>query len=256
MTYAIVEDEFLCQNHLGKILAALRPSWQLLFMTETVASTVEQLNSVGVPDIMFLDIELSDGKSFEIFNRYPLNIPVVFTTAFDSYCLQAFKVNSIDYILKPVTTDAVLGAILKFENSTLTQESRISRNFLLKNLVQPTLSSTRILTSVKDSYGFVNSQDIAWIECEDKCVFLITKDGVRHLTTFTTLNEVEEILPQERFFRVTRSVVVAIDSITGVSKSFNYRLTVALKAGSHTCRLNVSAARRKDFLLWFGLGKV
>ncbi|MDE5877284.1 MAG: LytTR family DNA-binding domain-containing protein [Muribaculaceae bacterium] len=256
MTYAIVEDELLCQNHLGKILAALRPSWQLLFTTETVAATVEQLNSVGVPDIIFLDIELSDGKSFEIFNRYPLNIPVVFTTAFDSYCLQAFRVNSVDYILKPVTTDAVLEAILKFENTTLTQEARISRNSLFNSLVQPSLRSTRILTYAKDSYSFVNSQDIAWIECEDKCVFLITKDGVRHLTTFTTLNEIEESVPHERFFRVTRSVVVAIDSITGVSKSFNYRLTVALKAGSHTCRLKVSAARRKDFLLWFGLGKV
>lgn len=256
MTYAIVEDEFVCQSHLDKILSALRPSWQRHFMTETVAATVDKLNSIGPPDLMFLDIELSDGKSFEIFNRYRLNIPVVFTTAFDSYCLQAFKVNSIDYILKPVTTESVLGAILKFETSTVTQDMRFSRNSMLGSLAHSTMPSTRILTSSKDSYGFVNTEDIAWIECEDKCVFLVTKAGDRHLTTFTTLNEVEGILPVERFFRVSRSVVVAIDSIGGVRKSFNYRLTVEVRAGIHTYRLNVSAARRKEFLLWFGHGKV
>lgn len=253
MKYAVAENELHARRHIVSLVSDLRPDWQLAFEAETVQEIIDNIQRDGEPDIMLLDIELNDGNVFELFKRIDVRVPVVFTTAYDDYCLQAFKVNSLDYVMKPISMDALLFAIRKFETMGRGAVDP-SRYADLSLPQQKTEKSARILISQRDSYGFVNSDDIAWFESEDKCQFLVTKSGERHITTFATLNEVEEILPPQQFFRLSRAWLVSIHAIEDVKKTFNYKLNVHLRAGDRTAKVGVSAARRKEFLAWFGHG--
>ena len=116
MKYAIIENEYQCMEHLKTMLQDLRPDWELVYTGETVEDTLNMLARGNMPELMFMDIELNDGNSFSIFKKVKIDLPVIFTTAYDEYCLQAFKVNSIDYLMKPITIDSLLYAIRKYEN--------------------------------------------------------------------------------------------------------------------------------------------
>lgn len=257
MKYAIIENENQSLNHIKAMLHDLRPDWELMFTADTVAETVAALTRAELPDLLFLDIELNDGNSFSIFKRVEVNIPVIFTTAYDEYCLQAFKVNSLDYIMKPITVDSLLFAIRKFESLRDSSNPFTPRYDALEPPAHEGHDrQVRILISYRDTYRFITCDNVAWFESEDKCVFAVDKEGVRHLTTFSTLGEVEALLDSRRFFRASRSSIVSIDAITDVKKSFNYKLYVLVKAGSSTQKIDISQARKKIFLTWFGHGKV
>ncbi len=126
----------------------------------------------------------------------------------------------------------------------------------LTELKFPSKNNIRILISDKDSYNFITSDKIAWFESEDKCIFIVTNEGKKAMTTFATINEIEELLPQEYFFRVSRSHLVNISAIKAVKKSFNYKLTVIVEAGNAKENISVSVAKKKEFLSWFGHGKL
>lgn len=257
MKYAIVENEYHCLSHIKALLQDLRPDWELVFTADTVEGTVAALHNSDLPDLMFLDIELNDGNSFSIFKRIEVHIPVIFTTAYDEYCLQAFKVNSLDYIMKPITLDSLLFAVRKFESLRESANSAIPRYDALEPPINENQNrKERILISYRDTYRFITCDNIAWFESEDKCVFAVDKEGVRHLTTFNTLGEVEALLDSRYFFRASRSSIVNIDAIEDVKKSFNYKLYVLVKAGTTTQKIDISQARKKVFLTWFGHGKV
>lgn len=257
MRYAIIENEYQSLNHIASLLRDLRPEWELAFTADSVEDTVAALREGEQPDLMFLDIELNDGNSFQIFKQINVEIPVIFTTAYDEYCLQAFKVNSLDYIMKPITVDSLLFAIRKFESMRDASQS-MAVNY--SNLEPPTHDGAnrqvRILISYRDAYRFITCDNVAWFESEDKCVFAVDKEGARHITTFSTLNEVESLLDPGVFFRVSRSSIVSIDAIADVKKSFNYKLYVVVKAGSSSQKIDISQAKKKSFLTWFGHGKI
>lgn len=257
MKYAIIENENQSLAHIRTLIQNLRPDWTLLFTAETVEETIAALQNEEQPDLLFLDIELNDGNSFSIFKRIEVKIPVIFTTAYDEYCLQAFKVNSLDYIMKPITLESLLFAIRKFENLRDATASYSERYNALEP-PQGTVSGrpVRILISYRDTYRFITSENVAWFESEEKCVFAIDKEGVRHITTFSTLGEVEELLDSRLFFRVSRAHIVSIDSISDVKKAFNYKLYVVAEAGKLVQKIDISKANKKKFLAWFGHGKV
>lgn len=256
MKYAIVENEFHSLTHIREMLANLRPDWTLLFTSDSVEDTVARMREVGMPDLMFLDIDLNDGNCFRLFDIVKEPVPVIFTTAYDEFMLKAFKVHSIDYLLKPITTDDLLFAIRKFENlrscrlidAETANEVRTQANHSQE-------ASLRILIPSKDGYRFVGIDEIAWIESDLKCVILVDKDGAEHVTTFSSLSDIEELLSQQRFFRISRSVIASIDSISEVKKTFNYRLKVRLVAGSTDRTVEVSTSKKKEFLNWLGCNK-
>lgn len=257
MKYAIVENEYHCMEHLKTMLQDLRPDWELLFTAETIEEVVTNLSLPVLPELMFMDIELNDGNSFSIFKRIKIEIPIIFTTAYDEYCLQAFKVYSIDYLLKPISIKTLLFAIRKYETIHNQHEaSSASYDKLAQMPAQSQNQPIRILIAYRDTYKYLTSDSIAWFEGENKSVFAIDNEGIRHLTTFSTLGEVEVLLPQKEFFRTSRSTIVSIDYITDVKKSFNYKLYIIVKSGKATQRIDISMAKKKDFLTWFGHGKV
>ncbi len=253
MKYAIVENELHSLHHIQGILENLRPEWTLSFTSDSVKDTVRKFDTNGVPDLLFLDIELNDGNCFKLFEQITEPIPVIFTTAYDDFCLKAFKVHSLDYILKPITTDALLFAIRKFES--LREHSMIDQRILSEIKDASSRSkekSGRILIPSKDSYRFVEVSDIAWIYSDMKCILLIDHDGNEHITTFSSLNDIEELLPDYKFFRLSRSVIASIDSIAEVKKSFNYKLKIRLSASKTEQIVEVGTSKKKEFLNWFG----
>lgn len=250
MKYAIIENEVFARLNLQNIVETLHPDYKLVFTAETVADAIAGISSNSDLDLVFMDIELDDGNCFDIFDRIKVNTPVIFTTAYDDYAIKAFKVNSIDYLLKPVVEDDVEAAIKKYEER-IAPSSDIDYQQLSKAMAR-TRAHTRILVTDGDDYSFVNIADIAWFEAANKYIFVKLNDGTSHLTESLSLGDVLPALDPNEFFQLSRSVVASVSAIVKVSKFFKGRLHVTLKAGTTRRSEIVSAARRQDFLNWLG----
>lgn len=249
MKYIIIENEAYALENLKLAVQQLRPSWQLVFTAESVEESVIFLQAKPDIDLIFQDIELVDGTCFDIFKQVKVETPVIFTTAYDHFAIQAFKVNSIDYLLKPISETALSDAIIKFER--LSSRTAIDFQALLSHM-QRQATRQRILIASGDSFGFVMLNDIAYFLSEDKYVYAVMRNGQERMTDFKNLAEVEAIIDSSRFIQVSRSIIASIESIGKVSKYFNGRLKVQVNAGSTRHEAVVSAARRQAFLDWLG----
>lgn len=249
MRYAVIENEEIARQSMCAMMARVRPDYELAFTAESVVGTVEALRDHPV-DLVIMDVELTDGDCFEIFGRVRVTTPVIFTTSYSEYMLRAFRVNSIDYLLKPVTPDDLARALEKFETLASTRQVPDYAAFARKASPR-----NRILTVSGDNYDYVLIEDIAWMVSEDKCIFAVLSDGRRRLTEYPNLASAAEAVRGHDFFQVSRSVLAAISAVCGVSKWFGGRLVVTLRAGQSTQRETVSAARRDSFLAWLGGGE-
>lgn len=249
MKYAIIENEEFARINLREVIETVRPAYRCAFTAETVEECVRHFASANDIQLIFMDIELDDGNCFEIFRRTEFKTPVIFTTAYDEYAIQAFKVNSIDYLLKPVSEEDVERAIRKFE-SMQAAPGPDYRDVAAE--ITRARSRRRILISDAGGYSFVSTDDIAWFEAEDKYVSIVLRSGKRMLTDFASLADVTEALDPDRFFHLSRSVVASIESIGKISKFFKGRLRVSLIANGVERTETVSAARRPEFLGWLG----
>ena len=197
--YLLVEDERFAYEELKRMMQRLRPSWQLAGWAESVEQAVLLLRQ-GSLDLMIVDIRLSDGLSFEIFEQCPVDLPVIFTTAYDEYAIKAFKVNSIDYLLKPLEAGALERAFIKFEKierrvqrlaaETLT---RLEASLQRKNYI------SRLLISINDRFESVDIGTVAFFLSEDKYVYAVCTNGKEHITSFRSLNEIDDQLDPQRF---------------------------------------------------------
>lgn len=248
MRYAVVENEEIARQSLCAMVARIRPDYELVFTAESVAETVSALRSHAV-DLVIMDVELTDGNCFEIFSRIRVVTPIIFTTSYSEYMLRAFKVNSIDYLLKPITPDDLAQTLDKFETIIASRAVPDYAAFARKAVPR-----NRILTVSGDNYAYVLIENIAWLVSEDKCIFVVLSDGRRRLTEFANLTSAAEAVAGHDFFQVSRSVLASISAVDNVSKWFGGRLTVVLRAGKVTQRETVSAARRDSFLAWLGGG--
>lgn len=262
MNYIIVENERIARENMVEMCRIIRPEWNLVATLEGVADTMDFLteNQDNV-DLAIFDIELVDGNCFEIFRKIDIDFPVIFTTAYEEYLLKAFKVNSIDYILKPITLSSLKAAFDKYDKLYGKPKERIDSGIyqqLLATLQQHTNTAfcSRILTNGGDNYGYVNIDDVALFVSEDKYVFVITFDGKKLFTTYLSLNDIENDVDPKRFFRLSRSTVANIEAIVSVSKYFGGRLAVIVKPQTLSERIIVSSARRRQFLQWLGGGTV
>lgn len=252
MKYAIIENEEYLRENLRMTISSLYPDSECVFTAETVEDSIQFFSRDNDVELIFMDIELDDGTCFDIFDAVEIELPVIFTTSYSEYAIKAFKVNSIDYLLKPIDDEDLKRAIEKFEKRG--RQDRVDPE-IYRNLnpeAMPRSPRKRLLVSTSNGYSYISTADIAWIEAEDKYVSIVTTDGNITLTDIKSLCDVATVLDPDNFFQVSRGVVASIGSVKKVSKYFKGRLSVELRAGGRQRKEMVSAARREQFLEWLG----
>lgn len=250
MNILIVEDEPAAASRLSKILKDLRPNVKIVGSIDSVKGAVKWLGENPSPELIFMDIQLADGLSFEIFDKVEIKVPVIFTTAYNEYALKAFKVNSIDYILKPLDKDEVAAAFKKYEN--LTGQSQ-SPNKMIESIGAAMQMLTRrykerFVIKVGEHLRSVEVSDVLYFYSLEKTSFAVTSDGRKHVLDFT-LDQLAELVDPTKFFRINRKYVVSVASIKDMISHTNSRLKLLLKS-SDDDDVIVARERVQEFKDW------
>jgi len=253
MKIVIVEDEPYAQQELLRLLKKSGREFELMSSIDSVEDSIQWFSNNEHPDLVFLDIQLADGLSFDIFYEIELKSAVIFTTAYDEYAIRAFELNSIDYLLKPVKTEALEAALRKFEKmkrDMSASEAGVDEANLQKliQLMSVRNYKNRFLTRIGDQIKSVDIHDTAYFKAEDNLVFLLGTDGHKHIIDYT-LEQLEGMLDPNRFFRLNRTFIVAFPAIKKTSKYFNSRLVVELDPPTDE-QVLISRAKAKEFLEW------
>ena len=246
MKVLIVEDEIMAQKSLTRTLKQNFPDLEIIGTTDSVKNTVEWLQT-NQPDLIFMDIELSDGICFEIFRQTEVKAKVIMTTAYDSYALKAFEAGSVDYLLKPIDVTDLQRAVGRCR----TRENNINIEALMKALSEQEPQKEykeRYIIKINDRIVPLNVSDIAYVYSEDKNNYLVTTDGQKYIID-SSLDVMNEELDPKNFFRISRSCIVSIRSIQSIVKQPGGRLRInAYPAPPY--EMTVSRSRVEDFLLW------
>lgn len=253
MKIFIVEDEDLAVKKLVKTLADVDSSAQVVATAESIQQAVDWLQTNPAPDLILMDIELADGQSFEIFNLTEVKSPVIFTTSYDEYALKAFKVNSVDYLLKPIQKEELQAAIEKFYKTRNLSPHNMSMEHLVKELqqkLQPREYRKRFLVKNGQKLVSIDVQNIAYYFSDGRLNFFKTTDNKKFIVDYT-MDELEEMLDPNRYFRISRSFFVSIESIEKMDDYFGNRLVLQLKPMVDKEAL-VSREKVTDFKKWLG----
>jgi two-component system, LytTR family, response regulator LytT len=253
MKVFIVEDEELAVKKLQKTLALVDPSTEVIGTADSIQSSVEWLQSNAAPDLILMDIELADGQSFEIFNLVEVKCPVIFTTSYDEYALKAFKVNSVDYLLKPIQKEELDAALNKFKKMSAAPAAEVNLDSLVKQLqqkLQPKEFRKRFLVKHAQKLVSIEVGDIAYFYSDGRLNFFKTNDNRKFVVDYT-MDELEEMLDPEIFFRISRSFYVAINSVEKIDDYFGNRLILGLKPVVDKEAL-VSREKVTEFKKWLG----
>ena len=243
MKIIIIEDEKPAARLLQRRIEKL--GLEVFKSLHSVEESVEWLSNNPQPDLIFLDIQLSDGLSFEIFDQVEINSAIIFTTAYDEYVLKAFKLNSVDYLLKPVDEEELAFAIEKFEKQ---REVKVNLS-QLRNLFEQNKSyKERFTTKVGTSIKMINTEDVELFYSENKATYVYTKEGKNYLLDYT-LDKLEEIINPKIFYRINRGQLIRIDAIKDISVYSNSRLKITLNHFSEQ-ECIVSREKVNDFRHW------
>ncbi|WP_452223237.1 LytR/AlgR family response regulator transcription factor [Lacinutrix chionoecetis] len=249
MKVLIIEDEKPSARRLQRMLKALEIEAET--MLHSVEESIAWFQNHEHPDLIFLDIQLSDGLSFEIFDAIEITSAIIFTTAYDEYALQAFKLNSIDYLLKPIDHEELEKAVLKFKTRLPEKQSvTIDFNDIKKLLVNPIERDYKKRFSVKvgQHLKLINIEDIECFYSENKGTYLYTKEGRNYLLD-TTLDNLEKELAPDQFYRINRKFFVNIQAIKDMVSYTNSRLQIKLNTYNEQ-EVIVARERVKDFKNW------
>jgi DNA-binding LytR/AlgR family response regulator len=245
---AIIEDEELFADSLEAILKELDPSFSILAKIGSVKVATEWLKNNPV-DLIFLDIHLSDGKSFEIFENIKLEIPVIFLTSYDQYAIKAFSVNSVDYLLKPVNIDDLKRAIDKFKKFSPADINSIDYRELVKAMTEDRKDyKKRFLTSFGDKIKYIETDRIAYFFILERDIFLRDNDGSNYPVEYS-LDKLQLILDPEKFFRINRKYLINISAIKNMFALGKSRIKIELfpKADEN---IFVSLSHTSEFRKW------
>lgn len=248
MNILIVEDEPIASRHLEKILNEIDSNYNVLAITDSVKTSVKWLESNIEPDLIIMDIDLNDGQSFEIFSLIEVHSPVIFTTAFDEYAVKAFKVNSIDYLIKPVKKDELEASLEKFQKNIRSRVSSINEILKKINLVEKPKYKSRFLLKVGAKMMPISVDEIAYFRSEEKLSYIYSFKGGRFLVD-NTLDELEKILDPKKFFRANRQYLISIDSLENIYNYFNGKLKIDIKP-KPTDNVLVSREKATEFKDW------
>lgn len=251
MKVLIIEDEAPAFRRLQKILEEIDPAIEILEVIDTVEDSVKWLNNHSAPELIFMDIQLSDGISFDIFEQVKISNPVIFTTAFDEYMLRAFKVNSIDYLLKPIKKEDLAYSLRKYAGMKETFSTSGDLNELIRNIhLNDRKYKTRFLVKKGEQLLSVQSEDIAFFFARNGIIHLQTNEGKIYLVDFT-LDELEKQLDPDHFYRVNRQFILHFTAIKTVHKWYKSKLLVEPLQSSGD-KIIVSAEKASAFKQWLG----
>lgn len=254
MNVIIIEDEVLAADKLERLLNKYDPKIRVIDRFDSVTeSSIWLGNPDNKIDLIFLDIHLVDGLSFEIFNRVQVQTPIIFTTAYNEYALNAFKLNSIDYLLKPVTFDSLYGSLKKLENLKESFSGGTNmRNFEELTNALATIQKnykTRFMVKVGEKLRSFKVEEISLFYADGRDIFILLKEGNQYIIDYK-MEELQDLLNPEQFYRISRSFIVNINSINGVLLHSNSRLKIDLSQ-SFERELIVSREKVSDFKNWF-----
>ncbi len=228
MRVLVVEDEKPAARRLQQLLSEQDKNIAVLAVIDSVGGAVEWLKTHPAPDLIFLDIQLADGYSFEIFKQINLDIPVIFTTAYDEYALQAFEHNSIDYLLKPIDHEKLERSLRKYNNMARTNDKAIQEvHQMIQNLKLGKSYKSRLLIWQRDHLVSVEDHQIAYLRAENKMVVMVTFEN-RFFTMDYTMETYEEQLNPEVFFRLNRSILANGKAIASIARHFYGKLKIEL----------------------------
>ncbi len=247
----IIEDEEPAANRLKKMVTDIEPEANVVENIVSVTSAIAWFKNNPAPDLVFSDIQLSDGLSFEIFKNVEVHCPVIFITAYDQYALDAFKVNSIDYLLKPIKKDDLEIALTKFKKLSNKEAAAIDINKVLEVFNAPKAEyKTRFIVRYGEHIKTIKIEEAAYFYTEDKINFLTTNEGRRYTVDYN-LDNLESMLDPKTFFRINRQFIISIHAI---NEMFTYSKSRVLIKLNPACKHEtiVSTERSGDFKLWLG----
>ena len=251
MRVLIVEDEDAAGKRLNKLIHNIDSSIDIIDIIDSVESAIIFFKTKPSPDLLFLDIQLADGLSFEIFDEVDVMCPVIFTTAYDKYALKAFDLNSVDYLLKPIDQEKLADSIQKYKDvkDHYTESGQKQLSDLVSTFNQMDKKyKLRFLINKADELIPIHVDDIAFFYAEEKLVFLVCNNTKRHIINYT-LEQLENMLDHVKFFRINRKQIISLDNISKIHMYFNYKLKLEVKTGL-TQEFVVSKAKVNEFKKW------
>jgi DNA-binding LytR/AlgR family response regulator len=250
MNVLIVEDEVMAQKSLARVLTRNFPDFNIVGYTDSVKGTIEWLDDpANKADIIFMDVELSDGVCFEIFRQTEVKAKVIMTTAYDSYALKAFEAGSVDYLLKPVEPEYLKRAVSRCQS----RSGNVDLDAIMKVLGNATVDSKkeykeRFIIKFNDRIVPLQASDIAYVYSEEKNNYLVTNDGHKYIID-SSLDVMNEELDPAVFFRISRSCIVAMKAIRSILKQQGGRLRITADP-EPSFEMTVSRSRVDDFMTW------
>jgi len=251
MKVLIVEDEPLAAQRLEDLLKKLDPQVDVVGRCDSVKKSVAWFGKNTLPDLVFLDIQLGDGLSFEIFDQVVVDCPVIFTTAYDSYAIEAFKLNSISYLLKPVKSEELGAALMKFRSSPYYTAGKENLRQVAMDKAQHMLTreyKKRFLVKSGVHVRSIPVEQILYFYSLEKATFAAVDSGRTILLDYS-LEQLETLLDPALFFRVNRKYFISLEAITDMITLSNYRLRLVLK-NSNDIDILVSRERLQEFRNW------
>jgi DNA-binding LytR/AlgR family response regulator len=251
MNAIIIEDEKLSADHLCNLLQKADPSTRVMAVFDSIRSSIEAFRGGLKADLLFVDIHLGDGLSFEIFNEISIDIPIIFTTAFDEFAIRAFKLNSVDYLLKPVGFDELQCALEKFARLNRKNWPVMLDNIVNSYQIMNKQYKQRFMVKIGETIISVKAADISHFLFEDGIVLLITRTNNLYPIDFT-LDQIESMVDPAEFFRINRKVIISINGIQKTGSYFNSRLKITSPLLQADYSI-VSRERVNDFKVWLGM---
>ncbi|GAB3704971.1 LytTR family DNA-binding domain-containing protein [Spirosoma flavus] len=254
MNALIIEDEKLVALELAASIAEVAPDIQIIGTVGSVKTALRWFSENAEPDLIFADVQLSDGVSFRIFEQFQLSGLIIFTTAYNEYAIQAFKVNGVDYLLKPVDRDELKRAISKAQ-SLIKAKSNVALD------VHKLLEAMNTSVSVRPSYKehFLGNARNSWVPIKvtdiayftrDQLNFMVTNANERYILDYDTLDQIETLLNPSQFYRANRHCIVNIDAVHQVKGMANLKLNLKLKAPNHQFDIEISRDKAPSFKKW------
>lgn len=253
MRFIIIDRDVRQAEALSKLLKALDPANEVLNIITSVQDGVRWFISKPACDLIFTDIELNDGSCFDIFSEVKVNTPVIFITTLTDYALRSFKLNCIDYLIKPIEKNGLIAALYKFKilKEQFTVATPEKENGVIPVIEKVKTYKSRFVVSIGDKIKYIPSADIAWFKAEGNIVYLHTNDNNKFIIDHS-LEEISDSINQNQFFRINRTFLCQITAIIEIRKYFNSRLKIYLSPEPDEDEILVSRNRVHEFLSWLG----
>jgi len=249
MNIVIIEDELPASNRLGKMLRQIMPASNLLCNLDSIANAQTWFAAHPMPDLVMLDIHLADGSAFDLLQRVAITAPIIFTTAYDQYAIEAFKTNSIDYLLKPVKQEELKAALDKLREMKKMFATPAGDHPVVEGAAKPG-HKKRFVIRIGEHLKTLAADDIAYCYSESKMTYARSTDG-RNYPMDHNLDALEHMLDPQYFFRINRQYIVSLKAIEEMRAYTKSRVIIRLKPAGKEAPV-VSAERSADFKMWLG----